>query len=334
MKQILFSLSLLSSLYASAQLNETSGSSDTLINGSVTIITKKDKGSVTVITKKDKETTQGSAMYTIKDTIIIGNIIITNDQQDKKDTFPIPKNGRFSWSDSGGIHLKGNLFTQDEKNKNENITTNWLILDLGFTNLYDRTDYSQPSISGPNGYFPMGTAADLRLINDKSTSINVWAFMQRINLISHVVNLKYGLGVELNNYRYKKNIRFRDEPTDYIDRDAEVSVFEKNKLAADYVTVPVMLNFNFTPGKEKNYGLSAGVSAGYLFGARQKLVSKERGKEKIRNDFNLQPWKISAIAELNLGFVQLFGSYAITEMFRNGLRQTPYSAGLRFSNWD
>jgi hypothetical protein len=156
--------------------------------------------------------------------------------------------------------------------------------------------------------------------------------MQRISLISNVVNLKYGLGLELNNYRYKKNIRFRDEPRYFIERDAEVSVFEKNKLAADYITVPVMLNFNFTPGKEKNYGFSAGVSAGYLYSARQKMVSKERGKEKVRNDFNLQPWKLSAVAELNLGFIQLYGNYALGNMFRSGLDQTPYSAGIRISS--
>ena len=145
------------------------------------------------------------------------------------------------------------------------------------------------------------SAEDLVLINGKSLNINVWFFMQRISLISNVVNLKYGLGVELNNYRFKKNIRFRDEPRYFIDRDAEVEVFEKNKLAADYITIPVMLNFNFSPGKSRNYGFSAGVSAGYLYSARQKMVSEERGKEKIRNDFNLQPWKLSAVAELKIG---------------------------------
>lgn len=157
--------------------------------------------------------------------------------------------------------------------------------------------------------------------------------MQRINLIEHVVNLKYGLGLELNNYRYESNIRYQYEPGDFINTDAQVSRFDKNKLAADYVTVPVMLNFNFTPKKKKSYGLSAGVSAGYLYTARQKLISDERGKEKIKNDFNLEPWKLSAIGELNLGTVRFYGSYALNNMFRSGLDQTPYNIGIRFSSW-
>ena len=32
--------------------------------------------------------------------------------------------------------------------------------------------------------------------------MNIWLFMQRLNMIQHVVNLKYGFGLELNNYFY------------------------------------------------------------------------------------------------------------------------------------
>ena len=41
--------------------------------------------------------------------------------------------------------------------------------------------------------------------------------MQRLNIIKHVVNLKYGLGIELNNYHFEdKRIKFNKNPT-YID---------------------------------------------------------------------------------------------------------------------
>ena len=278
------------------------------------------------------ENTDNHFLNIDKDTLIIGNMIIVNGDETLKDSFYI--NGdkfKFKWKekeeDDFNIHIQPG---RTRKSNKEKITTSWAIVDLGIANVDDRTNYSL--INSTGGYFPSGSSEDLVLVNGKSLNINLWVFMQRISLISNVVNLKYGLGLELNNYRYKKNIRFRDEPRYFIERDAEVSVFEKNKLAADYITVPVMLNFNFTPGKEKNYGFSAGVSAGYLYSARQKMVSKERGKEKVRNDFNLQPWKLSAVAELNLGFIQLYGNYALGNMFRSGLDQTPYSAGIRISS--
>ena len=44
--------------------------------------------------------------------------------------------------------------------------------------------------------------------------MNIWFFMQRLNLIEHMVNLKYGLGLELNNYFFDdERIRFQKNPT-------------------------------------------------------------------------------------------------------------------------
>jgi hypothetical protein len=155
--------------------------------------------------------------------------------------------------------------------------------------------------------------------------------MQRINLIKHVVNFKYGFGIELNNYNFDdKRIRFSKNPT-HIYKDFPESL-SKNKFAADYLTIPVMLNFNFTPKKRKNYGFSAGISAGYLYSARQKI--KDDGDvDKTKGDFDLLKWKLAYIGEISLGPVKLYGSYAFKSMFEKGLDLTPYTVGFRFSNW-
>lgn len=237
------------------------------------------------------------------------------------------KNGK-----SGFSIYSTNAFTlelKDKKRVKRNISTNFLMLDLGFNNVSDRSNYALPAISGPNGYFPDGTADLLDLRNGKSINVSLWFFMQQINIIHHVVNLKYGLGVEMNNFRYQKNIRYFSFPRDYISRDLDIQDFEKNKLATQYVTLPAMLHFKFNPKKEDPLGFSAGMSVGYLYASRQKLVSKERGKEKLKNDFNLNPWRVAAIGELNLGPVTVYGSYALTPLHRNGLDQASYSIGLR-----
>lgn len=257
------------------------------------------------------------------DTIKIGSIIIIK-KGDSRSVEVKDENKK----DGDGVSVE---IKRRKEYKPSNISTNWWIVDLGFANVNDQTNYA--AITGPGGYFPGGSKGQMGLRNGKSVNVNLWFFMQRINLIEHVVNLKYGLGLELNNYRYESNIRYQFEPRDFITTDAQVTKFDKNKLAADYITVPVMLNFNFTPKKKKSYGLSAGVSAGYLYTARQKLISDERGKEKIKNDFNLEPWKLSAIGELNLGTVRFYGSYALNNMFSSGLDQTPYNVGIRFSSW-
>ena len=81
------------------------------------------------------------------------------------------------------------------------------------------------------------------------------------------------------------------------------------------------------------FNLSAGVSAGYRIGSHTKQISDERGKIKDHNDFDLNDWRFAYIAELGLGPVHLYGSYSINELFQDGLKQYPYTLGIRFSNW-
>jgi len=215
------------------------------------------------------------------------------------------------------------------KYKSENITTNWMILDLGFSGFNDQTNYASPAAQA---IAPLSNKDWFDLRGGKSRNVNIWFFMQRLNIIEHVVNVKYGLGLELNNYFFDdETIRFQKNPT-LITMDAGLKDAKKNKLAADYLTVPLMLNFNFTPNKKNGFGFSGGVSAGYLYSARQK--TKMDGKvEKVKNDFDLQRWKLSYIGEVNLGPVKLYGSYAFESMWEKGLDQTPYNVGFRFSNW-
>jgi len=247
------------------------------------------------------------------DTIRIGSLIIVK----KGD-------GRYENRD-------GSVQVTRQRRPHQNVSTNWIILDLGFANFSDKTNYG--AAAAANVVAPGIGKENFNLRNGKSIDVNIWLFMQRLNLIKHVVNLKYGLGIELNNYRFEDPLRY-DKNNNIFTEDL-VRHYKKNKLAADYVTVPLMLNFNFTPGNDYNrsFGFSAGVSAGYLYSSRQKMITVEDGKQKTHDDFYLRPFKISYVAELQLGPVKLYGSLATQSMFEKGLDQTPYNVGLRFSNW-
>jgi len=97
-----------------------------------------------------------------------------------------------------------------------------------------------------------------------------------------------------------------------------------------------MLNFNFTPHSDQSYksfGFSAGVSAGFLYSSRQKYVSGETGKEKTKDDFDLHPFKISYVGELQLGPIRFYGSLASESIFKHSLDQTPYNVGIRLGSW-
>ncbi|HEY1023155.1 MAG TPA: outer membrane beta-barrel protein [Flavisolibacter sp.] len=223
------------------------------------------------------------------------------------------------------------VIISNRRRSNSNISTNWWIVDLGFANYKDETAYAAAQQSG----FVSADIAgkdNLELRTGKSVNVNIWVFQQKLNLVKHVVNLKYGLGVELNNYRFDdEKVRFTKNPTT-ISLDQDLATASKNKLAADYATIPMMLNFNFTPGKRNGFGFSAGVSVGYLYSARQK-IKQDGDKTKLHDDFNLEKWKVSYIGELTLGPVRLYGSLATRSMWEKGLDQTPYNVGIRFSHF-
>jgi len=258
---------------------------------------------------------QDTTVRSKSDTIRIGGMIIIKDK-DKNDT-----------SESKNRNI---TISNHRKRKSSNISTNWWIVDLGFANLKDETNYPAAIASG---FVDNSIGKDqLDLRTNKSINVNIWMFMQKLNMIKHVVNLKYGLGLELNNYRFdNEQVRFSKNPT-HITIDQNLQDAEKNKLAVDYITVPFMLNFNFTPGRNKGFGFSAGVSAGFLYDARQKIVDNGK-KSKLHDDFDLEKWKLSYIGELNLGPVRLYGSYAMNNMWEKGLNQTPYNVGIRLSSW-
>jgi hypothetical protein len=219
--------------------------------------------------------------------------------------------------------------TRRHRDRPSNISTNWWIVDLGFSNFVENTNFASPEAQA----IAPGSNEDwFKLRGGKSRNVNFWFFMQRINLMKHVVNFKYGVGLELNNYHFDDTrIRFQKSPT-LILLDEELADAKKNKLAADYLTIPLMVNFNFTPKRHRGYGFSAGVSAGFLYSARQK-TKMDGDVDKTKSDFELERWKLSYVGEILLGRVKLYGSYAFRSMWNKGLDQTPYTVGFRISSW-
>jgi hypothetical protein len=267
----------------------------------------------------------------MSDTIRIGMITI------------ITKGGK---KDTGNVSVNQIMIgnKKREKRRNAKISTNWGVIDFGFSNYSDRTNYANAGsylVNKPGS--PALDKGDFKLRTGKSVNLNLWFFMQRLSIYKNYLNLKYGLGIELNNYRYKSSISYKENG--YIPYSAGLQTsnafifrdsisFSKNKLAADYLTVPFMLNFKTNPrSSHKGISISLGASAGYLYGERNKQKSNERGKQKNKGEYDLEPFKLSYIAELGLGPVRLYGSYSTTSMYEHSLDLRPYTLGFRFSNW-
>ncbi len=248
----------------------------------------------------------------------------------------------------GDKHTNVNIGHNQQRNSK--FSTASFIFDLGFANWTDKTNYTTAAsqnylVTNQGATFrPAAIASnDFNLKDFKSSNVNIWLFMQRLSLVKRYLNIKYGFGVELNNYRFNSNISFKEAgvnpfpPTQNINHYfvmRDTIAFSKNKLAADYATIPFLLNVRTNPNSNsKGLSLSAGVSVGYLYSSRNKQVSSERGKRKNRGDYDLEKFKFSYIGELGLGPVRFYGSYVPKSIFKNGLNLMPYTVGIRFSNW-
>jgi len=186
----------------------------------------------------------------------------------------------------------------------------------------------------PYGPGPIMSPENFSLNNKKSTNVNIWVVTQKLNLYQHKINLKYGLGVEMFNFRFDKSISFRED----IEKNVKFDVipFTKNKLLVKYLTVPVQFNFSPNPYNKKAFYASIGMSAGYLWNAKNKQISGERGKEKFRGNFNLNDWRFATIGELGVGAVRLYGSFANSNLFNKNqsfIDMQPFAVGLRFSKF-
>ncbi|MBL7741446.1 MAG: outer membrane beta-barrel protein [Chitinophagaceae bacterium] len=254
------------------------------------------------------------------DTIKIGGMVIIREKGSEPD------------KDENKERKGLRITTRKRSDKPSNISTNWWIIDLGFSNFVDNTNPSSAAAQAFAGDAYAGNPEWAKLRAGKSRNVNIWFFQQRINLVKHAVNLKYGLGLELNNYFFDDTrVKFEKNPSQ-ISWDPALEDAKKNKLAADYLTVPMMINFNFTPKRQKSFGFSAGISAGFLYSARQK-TKMDGDVDKTKSDFGLERWKLSYVGELLLGPVKLYGSYAFKNMWEKGLDMTPYTVGFRISSW-
>jgi hypothetical protein len=67
--------------------------------------------------------------------------------------------------------------------------------------------------------------------------------------------------------------------------------------------------------------LAFGVVGGYRLGGNLKqvyYVNDKKYRNKVRDDFNLNDYKVSATARLGYGNYTFFGEYNLTGMFKNG----------------
>ncbi len=260
-----------------------------------------------------------------QDTIKFGNFQIVKSHE---------SHGQNQWqtkmdkSDWGNTQIKIERIAKPKADVN----TKWFVFDLGFANYVDVTNYkTNTEFTHPSVGAPM-TSKSFKLNNGKSSNVNFWLVQQKMNLYQHQWNLKYGVGVEMYNFRFEQPISFRNTGNSIVYLDSKA--FKKDKLFVEYLTVPVQLNYQPHPEKKKSFYASTGLSVGYLIGSRNKQISEY--KEKYNGNFNLNDWQVAGIGEIGIGGIRLYASASVTNIYDNKLTKLyayPFALGVRFSHF-
>ena len=259
------------------------------------------------------------------DTLKIGQFLISKSQS----------SSNMSWGDIIKNKNLKSVKIGHEKNKDidfKKFETSWFAFDIGLVNYIDETKYLEnKTLSNPSIGLPM-SKLKMQLNNGKSTNINIWVVQQKYRFKNPMFYLKYGLGVEMFNFRYEYGINFRKHESMFIYLSQDN--YEKNKLFTSYISVPIQLGYDFKLKNNKILGLSGGVVSGYLYKSLNKQISRELGKEKYHGNYSLKDVRLAGVFEIRIDQIKFFGTASLQNMLdKMDTNQSlyPYSFGLRFS---
>jgi hypothetical protein len=217
-------------------------------------------------------------------------------------------------------------------NQKHNLT-NWLGIDLGvngFLTPNDDIDFDET-----NEFLEPELGAS------RSFAINFWE--EKIRIAGDYVGILTGAGIEWNNYNLRNDYTlFSEKDTVFgvmgAAQDSSIS-FGKNKLRTTWLNVPLMLEFNTSQERSRSLHIAAGVIGGLRLGTMTKQRYKfdgERYQIRTRNDFEVNPYRIQAAARVGFGSVNLFATYQLTELFRegNGPELYPFTVGITLVAFD
>lgn len=198
-----------------------------------------------------------------------------------------------------------------QKHRTKIVTTDMFNMQLGLNNTLNAAG----DLEMPEGF------ENLELSAGRSVNFHLHFVQQALSLYRENVRFIYGLGIDFNNYRFNRDVVLGEDSMGVMNGTINDDVeYRKNKLVTQYLTMPLMLNFQFGPERQDKFKVSVGANLGYLIRAHQKLKWNENGtqKSKIRDDYNLEKFRIGYEVQFGYGNFTWYVKYFPESMFKAG----------------
>lgn len=337
---------------------EISGAADARLSGTGTVSVET-SGAGSVKFKNNPETLIRKGKTVHKD-VRMGHLVVVDDDND---TVSVNLGGlKVGVNDRRGtteVQMGRHRLIVDEdgnvkwrrNNRNNHFEGHWGGFDLSF-NGYVNKDMNM-TFSKADSY--------LDLDMPKSVGVHLNIYEQNIQLNpSGTLGLVTGLGIEWHNYRFEKNVRLIPDSSELKGYIYKGVTLDKSKLTVSYLTLPILFEYqNQADRKLSQFHISAGVLVGVRLGSHTKLIYNQTNTPyelldpetmqpvitdqktpleetyKQYEPFHLNPFKADAMVRIGWGYINLFGTYGITTLFRTnqGPELYPFSVGIKLIGW-
>ncbi|MEJ6979856.1 porin family protein [Pedobacter sp. P351] len=166
-----------------------------------------------------------------------------------------------------------------------------------------------------NGSFTLSPSTQYLETKSWKTHNFGFEFFQMGYRFNHNFKIYIGTGMDWTHMRLKQNITIReDQPS--IDTIQESIDFKKNRFSSTYLRVPLSFQIRTNDDEKGNKVYFVfGPEIGFLLDGKTKQVSKERGKEKVKDDFNLNPFRYGAFARFGYDNLGIYLKYYNSDVF-------------------
>ena len=182
-------------------------------------------------------------------------------------------------------------------------------------------------------------AIDLKGKNSFSMQFNIIKYNIGLNKRQNI-GLVTGLGLEYQRLKFE-NDEFTlikkdglSVPFETMAKYPEADNIKRSCFKNLYLTLPVLFEVQFPASQMKanRVYVSGGVMGGVRMHSKTKVIYKDsdgdKHKRKNNGNYNMVPFKLDAIARIGFSRLNVWGSYTITNMFKNQTDLNVYTIGL------
>ena len=177
--------------------------------------------------------------------------------------------------------------------------------DLGFSRYLDQ------------GSFTLSPAnVNLDFLPSKTSNVG-FDFFQFKYKASDKFRFYIGAGLDWNHIRLNNNVTFQKNQAT-LTASQEVISFSKNRFSSRYLRIPIGFDFTKKIQNDNKLHLVLGPEFGFLLNGKVKQESKERGKEKFKDDYNFNPFRYGGFVRVGYKGWGIYTKYYFNDVFAKG----------------